>query len=244
MDNYLTEVYLKRMNKAGKTRQDRIKTRKEREFDRLFLKDSEYLATLYQIDEKEVNCKCSLQPSKWNESNLYSNLLMSTSDRLLEVGQILRIKWTIKDVTQDKIWLVVFVENNLTKGYQSFKIICLDTAINITDEYGTTVYSTPVKITNAAQSFMQDTMIKTASEPGYREPQTTHIAITKDSDQLVKGTYFNFSNRGWEIVGIDNISVPKVAYLYLSERMVVEPEPISSENIPVGEDDNFFLIGR
>jgi len=34
-----------------------------------------------------------------------------------------------------------------------------------------------------------------------------------------------------------------VAYLYISERMVKENEPLSSENILVGEDDNFFLNG-
>ena len=244
MSSYLTDVYLKRMNQAGTIRQDRIKTKKEREFDRLMLKNSEYLVDLYQINENKVDIKGSLQPSRWNESNLYSNLLLSTSSSSLKTGQLLRIKWQIKKDIQDEIWLVLFVEKNLTKGYQSFKIVCLDTFINITDEYGNTTYSTPAKIVNAAQSFMQDTIIKTAKEFGYREPQTTHIAITQDNENLKKGTYFNFMDRGWEIVGKDNISVPNIAYLYLSERMVTEPEPISSENIPVGEDTNFFLIGR
>jgi hypothetical protein len=36
--NYFEGCYLKRMNMNGKNRQERIKTRKEHEFDRLFLK--------------------------------------------------------------------------------------------------------------------------------------------------------------------------------------------------------------
>jgi hypothetical protein len=44
--NYLTDVYLKRLNRGGTTRQDRIKTRKEVEFDKLFMKRTEYLVTL------------------------------------------------------------------------------------------------------------------------------------------------------------------------------------------------------
>ena len=40
--NYFEDVYLKRMNIAGQIQQDRVKTRKEKEFDRLFLKKTEY----------------------------------------------------------------------------------------------------------------------------------------------------------------------------------------------------------
>lgn len=90
---------------------------------------------------------------------------------------------------------------------------------------------------------MQDTIIRNAHELGYREPFTTRIIITKDSPELKKGGYFNFKDRGWEIVGKDNISINNVAYLYISERLVREEEPISSEDILVGEDENFFLNG-
>ena len=42
MGNYFEEVYLKRMNATGETQQERVKTRKEREFNNLFLKKTEY----------------------------------------------------------------------------------------------------------------------------------------------------------------------------------------------------------
>jgi hypothetical protein len=40
--SYFDEVYLKRMNREGQNQQERVKTRKEKEFDRLFLKKTEY----------------------------------------------------------------------------------------------------------------------------------------------------------------------------------------------------------
>lgn len=242
--SYFEDVYLKRINKNGINRRDRIKSRKEIEFDRLFLKQTEYLVSLYRINEQATDIKASLQPNNWNESNLISNLLISTSAAPLKTGDILYIKQQIKNQIQDKIWLVVFVEENLTKGYQLFKIICLNDNINITDEYGTSIYSTPVKFVNSAQSFMQDTIIRNAHEAGYREPQTTRILVTQDNEELKKGIYFEYKNRGWEIVGKDNISINNVAYLYISERLLSPPEPQSSEDILVGEDENFFLIGR
>ena len=243
MNNYFNDVYLKRLNRGGTTRQDRIKTRKEVEFDRLFMKRTEYLVTLYQVNDEQVDVQASLQPNKWNESNLIGNLLMSTSAAPLKTGDILYIKQKIKDKEWDKIWIIIYKEDNLTKGHQSYKVICLDSEINLIDEYGTTRYSAPAKYTNNAQSFMQDTNIRNAHELGYEEPFTTNIILTQDNPELMKGSYFNFMGRGWQIVGKNNIAIPNVAYLYISERLVRDNEPLSSEDILVGEEDNFFLNG-
>ena len=243
MNNYFNDVYLKRLNRGGTTRQDRIKTRKEVEFDRLFMKRTEYLVTLYQVNDEQVDVQASLQPNKWNESNLIGNLLMSTSAAPLKTGDILYIKQKIKDKEWDKIWIIIYKEDNLTKGHQLYKVICLDSEINLIDEYGTTRYSAPAKYTNNAQSFMQDTNIRNAHELGYEEPFTTNIILTQDNPELMKGSYFNFMGSGWQIVGKNNIAIPNVAYLYISERLVRDNEPLSSEDILVGEDDNFFLNG-
>ena len=67
--SYFDEVYLKRMNMNGKTRQERVKTRKEKEFDNLFMKRTEYQVQLTQVNHEERYDICSLQPSKWNESS-------------------------------------------------------------------------------------------------------------------------------------------------------------------------------
>ena len=130
--SYFEDVYLKRLNIDGITQQERVKTRKEKEFDKLFLKKTEYLANIYQINEEESNISCSLQPNKWNESQLLSNLLISTSNKQLKTGDILRIYQKIKEIEYDKIWLVLFCEENITKGYFNYKLICLDSNINIT----------------------------------------------------------------------------------------------------------------
>lgn len=244
MGSYFEDVYLKRLNKDGKNQQDRIKTRKEKEFDLLFLKKTEYLAKIYQVNDLAREVACSLQPNRHNESSLISNLLISTSESTFKTGDILKIKQKIKDEELDRIWLVLFVEKNLTKGYQLFKLICLDSTVNIIDEYGTTKYSIPVKFVNATSNFVQDTFIHSATQLGYREPNGNRIFITHDFDFIKKSEYFEHKERGWEIYGIDNISIENVAYVTFSEKMKKEAEPRSSEDILVGEDKNFFLNGR
>lgn len=244
MGSYFEDVYLKRINLDGNTQQDRIKTRKEKEFNNLFLKKSEYQCLLYEINDAPAQEICSLQPNKWNESNLIGNLLMKTESKKLQTGDIIKIKQKIKDVEQDKIWIVLFVEENLTKGYQLFKIICLDNFVNLTDEYGTTENSFPAKFITASTALVMDTFVHSKSQMGYREPQANRCFITKDFDFLKKGHYFEYKGRGWEIAGIDNISINGVAYVTFSERLYRPEEPVSSKDILVGKDNNFFLNGR
>lgn len=243
MGNYFEDVYLKRMNLDGKTQQERVKTRKEKEFNNLFLQKSEYKAFLYQVNDESCAETCSLQPNKWNEDKMISNLLVPTFARTLHTGDILKIRQTIKDKEFDKIWLVLFVEDNLTKGYQLFKIICLDSEVNFTDEYGTTEFNFPVKFVSATTNFVQDVFIHSASQIGYREPNGNRFFITKDFDFIKKAKYFEYKDRGWEIYGLDNISIDNVAYVTISEKLKKEAEPLVSKQIPVGEDTNFFLNG-
>lgn len=244
MGNYFEEVYLKRMNMGGHTQQERVKTRKEKEFDRLFLKKTEYQAHIYNINGEEADIICSLQPNKWNESHLIGNLLVSTSAPQLSNGNIILIEQQIKEERKDDVYLVFFEEKNITKGYKLFKVICLDSNINITNEYGDTENSFPVKFVSATANLVQDTFVHSHAQYGYREPQASRSFITSDFDFLNKGTYFEYQGRGWEISGIDNISIPNVAYVSISERLLEEKEPKSSQEILVGEDVNFFLNGR
>lgn len=240
--SYFDEVYLKRMNKDGLTRQERIKTKKENEFNKIYLQRTEYQGCIYKVNRKDISVLCSLQPNKYNESALIGNLLISTSSAAFKTGDILHITQKIKNVEYDKIWIVVFVSEDITHGYQLFKVICLDEEINITDEYGTTLYSIPVKIVNAKDTFVQDTFQMEGI--GYREPKANRTFITHDFDCLIKGTHFLYKDRRWELYGKDNLSIDGVSYTCISEKLMKEEEPQSSKDILVGEDTNFFLNGR
>lgn len=239
---YFEEVYLKRMNRDGTIQQERILTKKEKEFDLLFLKKTQWQAKIYQIDCKEVDIICSLQPNKWNESNLISNLLISTKNSPLKTGMILNIFQRIKDIEYDKTWLVLFCEEKIAKGYYSYKVICLDSIINITNEYGDTLYTIPVKFVNSTNSMVKDYFA--FSNGGYREPNSNIIFITQNLDCLKKDTYFKYNDRGFQIAGKNDIDIKNVAYVTIDERLTREEEPRTSEKIEVGFDKNFFLNNK
>lgn len=241
--NYFEEVYLKRMNIDGKNIQERTKTRKEKEFDKLFLPRSKYQAIIYKKNDEEKNILCSVQPAKWNQDKITSNVLVSTKSEKFKTGDILSIHQKVKEAEYDKYWLIYFVSDDITHGYQSYEVIELDSFINHTDEYGNTLHIVPVKFVNENYVFVQDKFMSYGSVSA-REPLAHRKFITSDFDFLKKATYFNYKDRGWEIYGKDNLSIDGVAYVSIAEYLKKEPEPQTSADILVGEDDNFFLNNR
>ena len=120
--SYFDEVYLKRMNKDGETRQERVKTRKEKEFNKIYLRKTEYQANIYMINDDESNIICSLQPNKWNESQLISNLMIPKDYNKLHGGDILKIYQKIKDEEYNKIWLVLYCNDDISVFIRYAKI--------------------------------------------------------------------------------------------------------------------------
>lgn len=238
------DVYLKRMNLGGTTRQERIKTREENEF-KLVLARTKYKAYIYQVDDEQTEMiQCSLQPSTNNENKVIFSLHIDNTNKELNSGDIVYTYQKVKDTEDKKTWLILHYQKDITKGYQTYKVICLDSLINITDEYGETKYTVPVTFVSATNIYVQDYFSYSKGNYGYRENQDTRIFITKNYDFLKKGIYFNYKDKTWELSGKDTMSVNNVSYTTISERLERVEEPLSSKDIPVGKDTNFFLNGR
>lgn len=240
-DSYFKECYLKRMNKDGSTIQERVKTRKEKEFDNLFLKKTKYQALIFQVnDDEQAEIVCSVEPSKWTQDKIVSNIMCSKSARRFKTGDILRIFQKVKDEEYDKYWLIVMVSDDITHGYQAYEAVELEDTINHTDEYGDTLHTIPCKFVSETSVFIQDKFTSYGAI-SYRENLQHRKFLTRDYDFLKKTLYFDYKGKGWEIVGIDNVSIDGVACVSVSEYLRNPPEPKTSQDILVGDDDNFFL---
>lgn len=238
--SYFDEVYVKRLNAHGKTRQDRVQYKKSKEFDDLFLKRTQYLGSIEEINQEPVSqITCSVQPNKWNESQNISNILISLDNEPLNTGDILQIHQKIGKEEQDRLWIVIHAEKNISKGYRLYKATELDSNISIADEYGNTLYKIPVKFTTAIEVFLVD--YYSTKNTMYREPNRDRKIITRNFDFFKKDMYFEFKNKGFVITGIDDISIDGVAVLSIQEWFKDSPEPVQSQDIMVGENDNFFL---
>lgn len=238
--NYFTDCYLKRMNKDGNTIQERVRTSKEREFDKIKMLKSKYLACIYQLNGEPIEVLCNIQPAKWKQEQILSNILCSTSDQKFKTGDILRTFQKVKDAELDEFYIIMMVSEDLSHGYQKYEAVKLDSFINNTDAYGDTIRTIPAKFVSETSVYVQDKFTSYGAV-SYREPLAHRKFITKDEDFLQKNLYFDYKDRGWEIVGKDNLSIDGVALVSIAEYLVSPPEPKTSKDLPVGEDDNFFL---
>lgn len=237
---YFKDVYLKRINLDGENIQERTRTRKEKEFDNLFLKRTRYRALMYEVNEEPVAIECSVEPNKWNQDKIISNVLVPTKVQCFKTGDIFKTFQKVKDAEYDKTWIVTFVSDDITHGYQKYEVTELDSLLNLTDEYGNTLHVIPMKVVSETSVFVNDKRSSYGSVT-YREPLDHRKFITQNFDFLEKGLYFDYEGRGWEISGKDDLSIKNVAFVSFEERLITPPEPITSEDILVGEDDNFFL---
>lgn len=238
--NYFTDCYLKRMNKDGTTIQERVRTSKEREFDKIKMPKSKYLACIYQLNGEPIEIPCNIQPAKWKQEQILSNILCSTSAQKFKTGDILRTFQKVKDAELDEFYIIMMVSEDLSHGYQKYEAVKLDSFINNTDAYGDTIRTIPAKFVSETSVYVQDKFTSYGAV-SYREPLAHRKFITKDEDFLQKNLYFDYKGRGWEIVGKDNLSINGVALVSIAEYFVSPPEPKTSQDLPVGEDDNFFL---
>lgn len=245
MSNYFEDVYLKRMNLDGNNIQERVRTRKEKEFNQIFLQKTKYRATIYGYNEdEETEIPCSIQPAKWKQDQITSNILVPVNAPIkFNTGDVLKTFQKNKEVEYDKNWLIYLVNDDITHGYQRYEVVELDSTFNHVDEYGNTLHSIPVKFVNENYVFVQDKFMSYGSV-SYREPLAHRKFISRDYDFLSKTTYFEYKGRGWEIVGKDNLSIHGVAYVSIEEFLKKEPEPQTSKDILVGDDTNFFLNNR
>lgn len=240
--SYYKDVYLKRMNKDGNTMQERILTRKELEFDKLFMKRTEYQCAICDVngvDKKDLIA--SIQPSNWNQSKDLSNLLTSTKMEDFHTGDILRIFQKIKDREQLRYWLILDVDDNITRGYKRYTVIYLDREVIFTNEYGDTELVQPVKIIDASSKSVSDNF---QFNDYYREPSDNRIFITRDNDYFQKDVYFKFKDKAYKITGINRDAIEGVAYVSIKQTLENFPEPRESEDIMVDDDTNFFLNNK
>jgi len=157
-----------------------------------------------------------------------------------KTGDVLKIYQKVKDVEFDRYWIIISVSDDISHGYRGYEVLVLDNFINQTDEYGDTIRTIPIRIVNETSTFVQDKFTSYGAV-SYREPLAHRKFIAQDNDFLKKNMYFDYKDRGWEIVGKDNLSIDGVAYVSFSEYLKKPPEPKTSADIEVGEDKNFFL---
>lgn len=144
---------------------------------------SKYLACVYQLNGEPIEVSCNIQPAKWKQEQILSNILCSTSAQKFKTGDILRTFQKVKDAELDEFYIIMMVSEDLSHGYQKYEAVKLDSFINNTDDYGDTIRTIPAKFVSETSVYVQDKFTSYGTV-FYREPLAHRKFITKDEDFL------------------------------------------------------------
>lgn len=211
------EVYKKRLNRYGNNFQERIKGQRERDFDLYLLK------SIYRIDfeyDGEIH-PATLEPYKqtYIDTNGY---LLTKTDFQIKIGTILDL--TDNNGSTNK-WLVWWLENNQSSGYNRYVVLKLTNNISWVvdgEEYSQWFY-----FQGPGYSKISDTLKQTTGKNMYIENNNKYMLVSSRNDKIFDNLYIEIDVDGatssFVVKEKDIVTTPGIGYYTL--------DPVATRNI-------------
>lgn len=230
MNNYYEDVYVNRLNRYGNDYQSRILGQRQKVFEQ-FLEKS-----IYRVDF-EYNGEmhpASLEPYKQNETKTLQCLL-TRLELKIPAGTILEIPKLQLDFEEPEYeyWMIYWLENKQTSGYNRYIVLRLSHIINWTDRDG---------VQRSMRGYFygqEDNMLKdelksrSRNHALYNEDLKLDFIIIPFNSHIRKDDYFevvtgiddNTLTQAFVVTGHDVISTPGVEYVSVDPQYVRDNTP-------------------
>lgn len=205
--DYYKDVYLKRINRFGSTKQERIINKMKYQFENSYLKNTINKVDVLVNNELIIG---SLQEDKQSESKTLFYLLVSTD-----------YKWPMGTelIINGEKWLILHLEEFVTKGYNKYKIIKLVKTIKWINSNKLIETADVYLIGELEKAIKSDFKIQYGISAGVYKPNKVLSMIMASNPSLEKTANIMIENEAWKVSGIDKISVPGVYYITLEETI-------------------------
>ena len=218
---YFDQVYLKMLNKDGRTIQQRIQTKKEKDFG-VFLYKSPNKVKVY----KDARTYYGVLQNTENSEKEVISYLLTFKDNVWENGTIVTTENEI-DLSKQN-WLILHLDNFISIGYNRYTVIELDNNIEwINDGI---LYSELVHFTGSGANLRDKSItskfIISFNVAAVYEPNKILNLVMKTNTNMQKGVRLIINDETWKVSGIDKTSVRGVSYITLEEDYNNEEEDI------------------
>ena len=209
---YFDQVYLKMLNKDGRTIQQRIQTKKEKDFG-VFLYKSPNKVKVY----KDARTYYGVLQNTENSEKEVISYLLTFKDNVWENGTIITTENEI-DLSKQN-WLILHLDNFVSIGYNRYTVIELDNEIEwINDGI---IYSELVHFTGSGANLRDKSItskfIISFNVAAVYEPNKILNLVMKTNANMQKGVRLIINDETWKVSGIDKTSVKGVSYITLEE---------------------------
>ena len=231
--SYEENIYYKRLNRYGTTYQDRIQGKREALFTN-YRERSIYKVEFYDDNEQVVGGV--LLRNKQDDSKTLFRLLVPLSN-IYHGGTIFNIK--------DQDWMIMWLEEISTSGYNAYSIIKLNKEISWTDREGY-VQTSKCYIFGPMNIQIKDSIRSGSigsSAAVYREAlKYNHLVMPKNVN-LHKDDYMVINDQSYVVTGFDWDSTDGIMYVSLDhtyERNLTPPPEQPEEDT---SNDYFWING-
>ena len=213
MADYFNDIYLRRINRYGRTLQQRVVNKKEHDFHHFVRKSPNRV----EVFIRDYNFEGVLQTKTYDEIETIDYFLTYKSIEI-PTGTILKVR-DIRDIDEYTYWIVVSRDNFVSAGYNRYTVVKLDREIRwITDEGF--LFKALVHISGSGSGGTNRRLIsavKITNESVVYMPNQVLTLVMQDKKEIKRGTRINIKGIVWKISGYDNVTNEGVSYVTLEQ---------------------------
>lgn len=237
MSNGYYDIYLRRLNRYGTNYQDRVQTKREKEFDYYLLK------SVYRVDfeyEEEVH-PATFERYKQDETETLHYLLTKTTLNIPN-GTILMIP-DKDDVPQP--WMIYYLENIKSSGYNRYVALKMSHFITWKTEDGTEHTSWAYFYGQENNMLKDELQSRSRSDARYTENLKLSFFIMPRTEFIKKDIYIEVGQdpfkEAYIVTGYDIQSSEGVEYVSIDPAYIRDssPDPVKT---PTDSDEDFFWL--
>lgn len=237
MSNGYYDIYLRRLNRYGTNYQDRVQTKREKEFDYYLLK------SVYRVDfeyEEEVH-PATFERYKQDETETLHYLLTKTTLNIPN-GTILMIP-DKDDVPRP--WMIYYLENIKSSGYNRYVALKMSHFITWKTEDGTEYTSWAYFYGQENNMLKDELQSRSRSDARYTENQKLSFFIMPRTEFIKKDIYIEVGQdpfkEAYIVTGYDIQSSEGVEYVSIDPAYIrdTSPDPVKT---PTDSDEDFFWL--
>lgn len=240
MSDYYNGPYINRLNRFGNNYQARVQGEREKIFQQYLLKSNYRVDFMYD----GVEYPGSLERYKQNDTKTMQYLLTEISLDMPN-GTVLEID----DMDGTNYWMVYYLEQIQTRGYNKYIVLKLTHVINWKDRDGIP------QTTRAYFYGQEDNMLKdelksrSRNHALYTEALKMSFFVAPFNSKIRKDDYFevtvgegkNALTEGYVVVGYDIQSTPGVEYVTVDPTYIRDKSDAPVQT-PEDKDEDFYWL--
>lgn len=210
--SYFENVYKPRLNRDGTNFNERILSRRRREFLD-YIKKSIYKIE-FEYEGEELNGVLIPNKHDQRKASAFLNLPFNNA---ISIGSIIPCE------KNDTEWLAVYLEADISLGYNKYYMMLINGVIQWTEfEKKSPVHSSQCALTGPTDKIVKDKFSHLASGASYREDDKEIAVLLPYSDKLTKDSYVTIEKNDrpeyFTLTGFDASTQEGLIYLSLNAR--------------------------